>query len=97
MRILKVKIQYFASVRELVNLREELVDVRAGTNVRNLLDLLTAKHGDKLKKYLLDDTGNPREYLQFLLNEKPISQTGGLATPLRDGSTLAIIPPVGGG
>lgn len=94
---MKVKIQYFASVRELVNLREETIDVPGGTNVRNLLDLLTAKHGDKLKEYLLDDTGNPREYLQFLLNEKSVSQSDGFSTPLRDGSTLAIIPPVGGG
>jgi MoaD family protein len=94
---LKVKIQYFASVRELVNLREETIDVPAGTNMRNLLDLLAAKHGDKLKEYLLDDTGNPREYLQFLLNEKSISQTDGFFTLLRDGNTLAIIPPVGGG
>jgi len=94
---LKVKIQYFASVRELVNLREETIDVPVGANVRTLLDLLTAKHGDKLKEYLLDDTGNPREYFQFLLNEKSISQTDGFFTLLREGSTLAIIPPVGGG
>jgi MoaD family protein len=94
---LKVKIQYFASVRELVNLREETVDIPAGANVRNLLDLLTAKYGNKLKEYLLDGTGNPREYLQFLLNEKSISQIDGFATLLRDGSTIAIIPPVGGG
>jgi len=94
---LKVKIQYFASVRELVNLREETVDVPAGTNVRNLLDLLTSKHGDRLKEYLLDEAGNPREYLQFLLNEKSISQIDGFLTLLSDGSTLAIIPPVGGG
>jgi len=94
---LKVKIQYFASVRELVNLREETFDVPAGTNVRNLLDLLTAKHGDKLKEYLLDDTGNLREYLQFLLDGNSISQIDGFSSLLRDGSTLAIIPPVGGG
>lgn len=94
---MKVKIQYFASVRELVNLHEETFDVPTGTNVRNLLDLLTAKHGDKLKEYLLDDTGNPRKYFQFLLNEDPISQTDGFSTLVRDGSTLAIIPPVGGG
>ena len=94
---MKVKIQYFASVRELVNLREETIDAPVGANVRTLLDLLTAKHGDKLKEYLLDDTGNPREYFQFLLNEKSISQTDGFFTLLREGSTLAIIPPVGGG
>ena len=94
---MNVKIRYFASVRELVNLREETIEVPVGTNVRNLLDILAAKHGDKLKQYLLDQTGNPREYLQFLLNEKSISQIDGFLTLLSDGSTLAIIPPVGGG
>jgi MoaD family protein len=94
---LKVKIQYFASVRELVDRREETIEVASGTNVRNLLDLLTARHGDKLKEYLLDDAGNPRQHLQFLLNDKSIFQTDGFSTPLMEGSTLAIIPPVGGG
>ena len=92
-----MKIYYFASVREVVGVREESVDIPPGTNIRQLLDLIAAKHGDKLKEYLLDEAGNPHEYLQFLLNEKSISQTDGFLTLLRDGSTLAIIPPVGGG
>jgi MoaD family protein len=92
-----VKIYYFASVREVVNIREESVDVPRGTNVQQLLDLIAARHGDKLKQYLLDDAGKPRPYLQFILNEKSISETGGFSTELTEGCTFAIIPPVGGG
>jgi MoaD family protein len=92
-----VKIYYFASVRELVNAREENVDVPLGTNVRKLLDHIAAKHGDKLKEYLFDQAGNPRSYLQFILNEKSIVGTGGFSTELTDACTFAIIPPVGGG
>ena len=94
---MKVKIYYFASVREVVNMREESLDVPSGTNVRKLLDLIAARHGDKLKEYLLDEAGNPRSYLQFILNEKSIAETGGFSTELTEGSTFAIIPPVGGG
>ena len=94
---MKVKIQYFASIRELVNLREEVIEVPEGTNVKSLLDLLASKHGQKLKEYLFDDAGNPRAYLQFILNEETLSKTGGLSTVLKNDSVFAVIPPVGGG
>jgi molybdopterin synthase sulfur carrier subunit len=94
---LRIKVQYFASVREIVSQREETLEVPEGTSVRTLLELLAAKHGNSLKKYIFDETGAARQHLQFLLDEKRISETGGLSTPLIEGSTLAIIPPVGGG
>ena len=94
---MKVKVQYFASVRELVNLREELIEVRDGTAVRDLLDELAAKHGSRLKEYLFDKNGNPRSHIQFILNEQSISEKEGFSTLLKDGATFAIIPPVGGG
>ena len=94
---MKVKVHYFASVRELVNLREEVIDVPVGTDVRGLLDVLAEKHGDKLREYIFDTNRSPRPHLQFILNEKSISGTGGFSTVLTDGCTFAIIPPVGGG
>ncbi len=92
-----MKVQYFASVRELVNLREEQIEVPNGTAVRGLLDVLAAKHGDALREYLFDKNQNPRAHLQFMLDEKSISETGGVSTMLTDECVFAIIPPVGGG
>ena len=94
---MKVKVRYFASVREIVNLREEVVDVPSGTNARVLLDLLAAKHGVRLKEYLFDEKGNPRPYLQLIVDGKSLSETSGFATLLSDGCEFAIVPPVGGG
>lgn len=94
---MKVKVQYFASVRELVNLREEIMDIPAESNVAKFLDLLAAKHGSGLREYIFDAAGKPRSYLQFLIDEKSFSETAGLSTVLKDGCTFAIIPPVGGG
>ncbi len=95
---LKVKVHYFAEVREITGLREETVDVSDSTTVTGLLGLLAARHGNTLREYLFDpETGRPRQYLQFLIDEKSISSMNGLSTRLTDGCTLAIIPPVGGG
>jgi molybdopterin converting factor small subunit len=95
---LKVKVQYFAAVRELLNLREEIVDVADGTTVKGLFDLLFARHGKGLEEYVFDSkTGSPKPHLQFLLGEKSISSINGSLTVLTDGCVFAIIPPVGGG
>jgi MoaD family protein len=95
---LKVKVQYFAAVREITNQREEMLDVDSGTSVLDLLKLLVARHGSRLREYVFDSkTGNPRTYLQFLLDEESIATMNGFSTMLRDNSVLAIIPPVGGG
>ena len=94
---MKIRIQYFASIRELLNLREEIIEVPEGADVKNLLGVLVLKHGQKLKEYLFDETGNLRPYLQFIVNEESISKTGGLSTVLKNNSVFAVIPPVGGG
>jgi len=95
---MKVKVQYFASVRELINLREETLDVESGSTVEDLLRLLATKHGENLGGYLFDPkTRKPRSYLQFLINQQSISALNGLSTLLADGAVFAIIPPVGGG
>jgi MoaD family protein len=95
---LKVRVQYFAAVREITNQREEMLDVDSGTSVLDLLKLLVARHGSRLREYVFDSkTGNPRTYLQFLLDEESIATMNGFSTMLRDNSVLAIIPPVGGG
>jgi MoaD family protein len=95
---LRVKVQYFAYIRELVNKREEILDVKDGISVGELLGALVELHGQKLKEQLFDsETGNPKPYLQFLVDETPILKLNGFSTRLSDESVFAVIPPVGGG
>lgn len=94
---MNVKIQYFAIVREIVNLREEVLNINQGSTVLDLLKLLTTRHA-KLKDYLFDSkTECPRPFLQFLVDDKLISNFDGFETPLTRDCAFAIIPPVGGG
>ena len=95
---MRVKVQYFAAIREIVNRREEILEVEEGTTVLEALRVLARNHGDKFRDYVFDPlTGTPRPYLQFIVNEESVSAVNGLSTILADNSTLAIIPPVGGG
>lgn len=95
---MKVRVQYFAIVRELTNHREEILDVDEKTTVLDVLKTLARKHGEEFRKYVFDpETGNPRPYIQVLVNEDSISTLNGLSTVLAEGTILAIIPPVGGG
>ena len=96
-RILKVKVQYFAITRELVNLREEILELERGTDVLHVLQLLVTRHR-RLRDYVFDPTtGNPRSSLQLMVNENLISSLEGFATLLTEDCTFVIIPPVGGG
>lgn len=95
---MKVRVQYFAIVRELTDRREDILNVEEKTTVLDVLRVLAKEHGEKFREHIFDPgTGNPRAYLQFLANEHSISNLNGLPTALTDNSILAIIPPVGGG
>jgi len=94
----KVTVQYFAHVREIVGQRQETVEVNERTNVLDLLKLLAARHGETFGQYVFDSaTGQPKAYLQFLINEESISSLSGFSTFLSENCKFAIIPPVGGG
>ena len=95
---MKVRVQYFAIVRELTNQREEIQDVDEKTTVLDVLRALARKHGEKFRKYVFDPgTGNPRPCIQFLVNDDSIFTLNELSTVLAEGTILAIVPPVGGG
>jgi MoaD family protein len=96
----EVKVRFFTSLREIVNKREETLTFIDGQNVSVDLALKTisTKYGKLFTQYVYDDkTGQPKNFLQFLVNGTSILTLNGLATVLIDGDVLAILPPVGGG
>jgi sulfur-carrier protein len=80
-----VNILYFAAVRELLGLSEEtLADVPSPLSVSGLAAILVGKHPE-LEPHLVS--------VRFAVNEA-FSDAG---TPVADGDTVALIPPVSGG
>ena len=95
---MKINIKFFAYLREIVGKKEIELEVDDHLDVENLLNVLSTKFGEEFSKYVFDDkTGKPRSYLQYLIDGRSASTLHGLKTELCDGSSFAIIPPVGGG
>ena len=63
-----------------------------------VLKTLSQKYGKPFTEYVYNGkTGQPKNFLQFLINGTSTSTLNGLETELKDGDVLAILPPVGGG
>jgi len=97
---LEVKVRFFTSLREIVNKREETLAVKENgkVSVDLVLKTLTQKYGKPFNEYVYDGkTGQPKGFLQFLVNGNSTTTLNGLETELKNGDVLAILPPVGGG
>jgi MoaD family protein len=98
--IVEVKVRFFTSLREIVGKREEtlLVGDDKKVTVDLVLKIFSKKYGKPFAEYVYDaETGQPKNFLQFLLNGTSILTLNGLKTELKTGEVLAILPPVGGG
>ena len=95
-----VKVRFFTNLREIVNKKEETLtfpDDRKVT-VDLVLKTLSDKYGAPFTDYVYDGkTGQPKNFLQFLVNGTSTATLDWLETRLKDGDVLAILPPVGGG
>ncbi|NIW12805.1 MAG: MoaD family protein [Candidatus Thorarchaeota archaeon] len=94
---MKVTVKFFTTLREITEKRKEEIKSSEDLTVGKLLEELSKKHGRKFIDYVYDETGKVRSYLQFLVNGRSITTMQGFKTKLREGDSVAIIPPVGGG
>lgn len=67
-----------------------------GATVQEVLDGLFARH-DELRARLYDDDGCLRRFVNVYVAGEDIRFLDGLATPVKDGSELTILPAVAGG
>lgn len=67
-----------------------------GTTVGEALDALYAAHPE-LKERIAEEDGTLRRFVNVYLDGDDIRFGEGLATPVKDGATLQILPAVAGG
>lgn len=94
---MKVKVRYFAQLREITGKREDLVELEEGTSIGRLLEILSNKYGEKFREYIYGLGEFEGISLNFLLNGRNISLGAMFETKLQDGDVLSILPPVAGG
>lgn len=88
-----VQVRLFATFREAVG--EDTLDreVPDDASVGDLLRPLAAEHPD----LDLFEDGSLRGYVTVLQNGENVGHDEGLDTPLSDGDTISVFPPVSGG
>ena len=94
---MKVKVKFFTSLREITGKKEDEIQSSSIITVEELLAHLSKKYGREFTEYLYDEKGNVQKYIQVLINGRGIKVFQGFETKLKEGDTVAIFPPVGGG
>ncbi|RLF98344.1 MAG: molybdopterin synthase sulfur carrier subunit [Thaumarchaeota archaeon] len=91
----KVKVLVFVSLRDKVgwSQKEVMVD---GDKIRDLLKSIKSVDGRSLYE-IVTENGKLRPNFLILLNGREISFLNGLNTKIKDGDTISIFPPAGGG
>ncbi|ARS89489.1 ubiquitin-like small modifier protein 1 [Natrarchaeobaculum aegyptiacum] len=92
---MELQLRLFATFREIVGGKEHTLTVDEGASVGDVLATLEAEY-DELEERLLED-GTLRPQLSVLKNGRDVIHQEGAATPLEDGDTLSVFPPVAGG
>jgi molybdopterin synthase sulfur carrier subunit len=94
---MKVEVKFFTSLREITGKKSDEIQLQNVITVEELLTLLSEKYGKKFREYIYNKKGKVQDFLSFLINGKNINVLQGFDTELKQGDTIAIIPPVGGG
>ncbi len=76
--------------------KKDTIAVDQVTTVGEALDKLIGQYPD-LKKYLFDDKGNLRSFVNVFIKEDDIRHLQGLKTRVKSGDELTIVPSVAGG
>jgi MoaD family protein len=88
-----VKVQIPTPMRQ--HTEGQTVVEAAGATVKGVLDDLGAKFPGLTARIF--DNGQVRRFVNIYLNDEDIRYLDNLATPVKDGDELAIIPAVAGG
>ena len=67
-----------------------------GADLRSAIDQLDSRFPG-FKGRLLDDSGEPRQFVNLFLNDEDVRMGGGLDSPVGESDEIAIVPAVAGG
>ena len=70
--------------------------VPAGDTLADLLDALGAQH-PTLCRRIRDETGRVRRFVNVYVDGEDVRWQGGLATAVRDGAVVQVLPSIAGG
>jgi molybdopterin synthase sulfur carrier subunit len=95
-----VTIKFFAALREITGKREQKIDLRdKETTIVEVLNKLSEEYGKDFKEYVFEPSKRKslRQQISIMINGQSIRNLENLRTRIKDGDTIAILPPISGG
>lgn len=92
---MRVKVEVYGSLRSVMGWKSVEIELGEASTLGQLLELLVEQKPEV--KEMIFEGENLRDYLKVLVNGRDCRFLGGLRARLRDGSTVSIFPPAGGG
>lgn len=89
--------KFFALLKDIVEKWIVNLSMPEGATVGEALQALAKQYGERFRNYVYDEEGGVREHLIYLINGESINALRGFETVLREGDSLVILPPIGGG
>ena len=96
---MKVKVEYLGHIKNMLgSRREEEVEVEDNSSIRDLLVLLSEKHGESFKKAVYEAGGKDiKSNFIATVNGYLLNQLNGVETRLKNGDHVVLMPIVSGG
>ena len=92
-----MKVNVYATLRDVIGGRSVEVDLEPGSNAQQLIESVVAQH-PALETVLLNERGRLHEYLKMFINGREVVYLEEqFQHVLRPTDTVDVFPPVGGG
>jgi len=91
---MRVKVKFFAYLRDVFHGKEKGFKLKTGTTVRELLNLISDFPEGRTELFKGSEL---KPHIIIIKNGSPVHTKRGLETELQDGDTINIFPFIGGG
>jgi MoaD family protein len=92
-------IKFFGALRDMAGRREEKLELGSrGLTIGEVLDRLAVRHGKKFKSYVFEEGSKTiRPQISIMVNGQSLKNPESLAARVKNGDTIAVLPPISGG
>ncbi|MFX0210331.1 MAG: ubiquitin-like small modifier protein 1 [Candidatus Hodarchaeota archaeon] len=91
-----VIVKFFASFRDITGQKQIEMPINEPIKLQQVLNRLFAIYGEDLRNSILEND-QLRHLVKIFVNGRSIRWLTQLDTPIHEGDTIAIFPPIGGG